>query len=195
MIRRTLAVVVAVLLLAMTPPFGGKSQAYDDPDTKPVKLKHKTLDVYAGGDDGWLRFELTGALEKGAGKGKLRITRDDGPPKGEGIRNLFGDRTDRASKSTTEHDITLKLVRSRDDLPHEIARLVDKSGPIIDPSPKKDRSLYVIGGVDFGTNRGLLLMVSASGPQRLIYIGRYLGPYPVTLEPQDSFDGPETRGK
>jgi hypothetical protein len=194
MISRTLAVVMAVLL-AVTLPCREKSQAYDDPDTKPVKLNHKTLDLYAGGDDGWLRFELTGALEKGAGKGKLRITRDDGPPKGEGIRNLFGDRTDKASKSTTEHDITLKLVRSRDDLPKEIARLVDKSGPIIDPSPKKDRSLYVIGGVDFGTHRGLLLMVSASGPQRLIYIGRYLGPYPVTLEPQDSFDGPETGGK
>jgi hypothetical protein len=195
MISRTLAAVVAVLILGVTPPFGERSQAYDDPDPKPVKLNHKTLDLYAGGDDGWLRFELSGVLQQGAGKGKLRISRDDGPPKGEGIRNLFGDRTDKASKRTTEHAITMKLVRSRDDLPKEIARLVDKGGPIIDPSPKKDRSLYVIRGVDFGTNRGLLLMVSASGPQRLIYIGRYLGPYPVTLEPQDSFDGPATRGK
>jgi hypothetical protein len=193
MLSRTLAVVVPVVL-AFTLPFGGRSQA-DDPDTKPFKLNHKTLDLYGGGDDGWLRFELTGEVEKGTGKGKLRITRGDGPPKGEGIRNLFGDRTDKASKSTTEHDITLKLVRSREDLPDAIAWIVQKDGPITDPSPKKDRSLYVVGGVDFGTKRGLLLMVTPGGPQRLIYIGRYLGPYPITLEPQDSFDGPETKGK
>jgi hypothetical protein len=185
------------VLVAVTLPFGENTQGYDDPDTKAVKLNHKTLDLYAGGDDGWLRFELTGALEKGAGKGKLRITRNDGPPEGKDIRNLFGDRTDKAAKNknTSEHDITLKLVRTREDLPQEIARLLEKDGPIVDPSPKKDRSLYVIGGVDFGTHRGLLLMVSPSGPQRLIYIGRYLGPYPITLEPHDSFDGPEISGK
>ncbi len=194
MVSRAL-VVVTIVLFAGTIPFAERSQADDNPDTKPFKLNHKTLDLYAGGDDGWLRFELTGAVEKGVGKGKVRITRDDGPPKGEGIRNLFGDRTDKASKSTTEHDISLKLVRSREDLPGEIARFVEKDGPITDPSPKKDRSLYVIGGVDFGTSRGLLLMASPSGPQRLIYIGRYLGPYPVTLEPREAFDGPQTQDK
>jgi hypothetical protein len=185
------------VLLTVTLSIGENSQAYDDPDTKPVKLNHKTLDLYGGADDGWLRFELTGTLEKGAGKGKLRITRNDGPPKGEDIRNLFGDRTDKASKNknTEEHDITLKLVRKRENLPEEVARLLDKDGPIVDPSPKKDRSLYVIGGLNFGTHRGLLLMVSPAGPQRLIYIGRYLGPYPITLEPRDSFDGPEIKEK
>ena len=88
--------------------------------------------------------------------------------------NVFGDRVDDPSipLKTTEHDVTLERL------------------PRSDPSAAKDRILYEIRGIDLGTNRKFLLMVSPKGPQRLIFLGRCGGIWATPLEPRSSFDGP-----
>jgi hypothetical protein len=171
-----------LLLVGMTTSvtFPGMCRAADAPAAKVISLDHKTLDFHADGR--WQRFELSGSISKGVGKGKIRLTTFQEVPY---IRNLFGDRADEALKDakTTEHEITLELLTSEHHLPA-------KHRSIPDPSPTKDRVLYVVKGIDLGTNRVLLLMVSSNGPQRLIYLGRCGGVWAATLEPTKSFDGP-----
>jgi len=197
---RTVTAIVFLVLAAVLGASLGTRLAADRPDAKPLKLDHKTLDLYGGPDDGWLRFELTATISGESGKGQLRITRFD-PSGGKGreplIRDLFGDRMAKEKPtSTTEHKVTLKLVKSKDDLPKGARRaseVVDArkdKKPFADSSPKGDRRIYNVEGPDFGTSRGLILMVSPRGVHRLIYFGRYGGPYAATLEPRDSFDGP-----
>jgi hypothetical protein len=169
--------------------------AADPPEAKSLKLDHKTLDLFGGPDDGWVRFELTATISGERGEGKLRITgwsfTDGGEPL---LCDLFGDRMGKEKSTSSEHKITLKLVKSEDDLPRarrasDVVRERKDKNPFADPSPKGDRKIYTVEGLDFGTNRGLILMVSPSGVHRLIYFGRYGGPYAATLEPRDSFDG------
>jgi hypothetical protein len=169
----------------------GTTPAADPPDAKPLKLDHKTLDLYGGPDDAWRRFELTATITGERGEGRLRITHfHANGEKGEPLmRELFGDRMERLKPTgTTEHKITLKLVKSKDDIPEarravEIVEEYKDKNPFADPSLKGDRKIYNVEGPDFGTSRGLILMVSPSGVHRLIYFGRYGGPYAATLEP------------
>jgi hypothetical protein len=182
-------IVAAVLVASIT------RLPADPPDPQPLKLDHKTLDLYGGADDAWRRFELTATISGDRGEGQLRITHFH-PEKEELLRDLFGDRMEKVRPTgITEHKITLKLVKSANDLPgaRRASEIVDEfkdKNPFVDRSPKGDRRIYNVEGPDFGTNRGLLLMVSPSGVHRLIYFGRYGGPYAATLEPRDSFDGP-----
>jgi hypothetical protein len=172
----------------------------DQPEVNPLKLDHKTLDIYCGPEaDGWMRFELTATISGERGEGTLRITRFDPFPGNQSpeplLRDLFGDRMGEEKPTSKEHKITLKLVKSKDDLPdaRRAVEVVDRredKKPFADPSPKGDRKIYKVEGPDYGTSRGLILMVSPSGFHRLIYFGRYGGPYAATLEPRDSYDGP-----
>lgn len=173
MLRAQLTVVVLV-----TATWAIRAQP---PEPKVIALEHRTLDFHA---EGCQRFELSGSISDGAGKGKLRRTGLANPD----TRNVFGDRIGEAPKDakTTEHDITLELLRNESSGVPSI---------ISDPSPAKDRSLYIIKGVDLGVNRSLLLMVSAKGPQRLIYLGRCGGVWAATLEPMTTFDGPAPKEK
>jgi hypothetical protein len=191
--------VTAIVLLVFAPVIGGSigtRPAADPQDDKPLKLDHKTLDLYGGPDDAWRRFELTATITGERGEGRLRITHLR-PEQEDLMRNLFGDRMEKLKPiSTDEHKITLKVVKSEDDISKartalEVVRVYkdrDKN-PFADPSPKGDRKIYNVEGPDYGTSRGLVLMVSPSGVHRLIYFGRYGGPYAATLEPRDSFDG------
>jgi len=194
MSRTVTAIVFLVLAPVMLAPLGARPAA-DPPDAKPLKLDHKTLDVYGGPDDSWRRFELTATISGDRGEGRLRIIHFH-PEQEDLVRDLFGDRTDKVKPSgDDEYKITLKLIKSEDDLPRdtkaaEVVREHKGKKPFADPSPKGGRRIYNVEGPDFGTRRGLILMVSPSGVHRLIYFGRYGGPYAATLEPRDSFDGP-----
>jgi hypothetical protein len=189
---------IVFLVYALLPVLSaGSALAADPPHVKPLKLDHKTLDCWFGQEEGgWWRFELTATISGERGEGKLRIahfSEAEGEPL---VRDLFGDRMNKVKETSTAHTITLKLVKSEDDLPKharralEIVRERKDRKPFADPSPKGDRRIYNVEGPDYGTNRGLILMVSPNGVHRLIYFPRYGGPYAVTLEPRDSFDGP-----
>jgi hypothetical protein len=176
----------------------GRVLVADPPDVKPLKLDHKTLDLDAGPDEGWLRFEVRATIAGDRGEGTLRITRFNPFPGNTSpeplLRDLFGDRTGEEKPTSTDHKVTLKRVKSKDDLPTvrralEVSERKNKNS-FVDPSPKGDRKIYTVEGPDYGTNRGLVLMVSPGGVHRLIYFARYGGPYALTLEPRDSFDGP-----
>jgi hypothetical protein len=193
---RTVTAIVFLVFAPVMVASIGTWLAADPPDAKPLKLDHKTLDLYGGPDDDWRRFELTATISGERGEGQLRITHFHPEPEKYLTRDLFGDRMDKVKPtSTDEYKITLKLVKSKDDLPSarralEIVEERKDKNPFADPSPKGDRRIYNVEGPDFGTSRGLILMVSPSGVHRLIYFGRYGGPYAATLEPRDSFDGP-----
>jgi hypothetical protein len=192
---RTLAAIVFLVFAPVMVGSIGTRPALDPQDDKPLKLDHKTLDLYGGPDDAWRRFELTATIKGERGEGQLRITHFH-PEKEDLMRNLFGDRMEKLEPPrTTEYKITLKLVKTKDDLPEarralEIVEAYKDRNPFADPSPKGGRKIYKVEGPDYGTSRGLILMVSPSGVHRLIYFGRYGGPYAATLEPRDSFDGP-----
>ena len=201
---RRLTTIIFLVCASVLIPSTGATPAADPSKAKPLQLDHKTLDVFAGEDDGWLRFQVTATLTGEGGEGTLRISRfnpNPAEPREPLIRDLFGDRMGREKPTTTEHKVILKLVKSEDDLPKNARRAAavvhvrkDKK-PFADASPKADRRIYNVAGPDYGTNRGLILMVSPSGVHRLIYFGRYGGPYAATLEPRDSFDGPEMGDK
>jgi hypothetical protein len=102
---------------------------------------------------------------------------------------------DGVKPTSTKHKITLKLVRSEEDLPRAgrafaVVRALQEKNPFADHSPPGGRRIYTIEGPDFGGPRGLILMVSPTEVHRLIYFGRYGGPYAATLEPRCSYDGP-----
>src|SRR5262249_30060151 len=123
-----------------------------------------------------------------------RLNPDPAEPREPLIRDLFGDRIDEVKPTSTEHKVTLKLIKSEDDLPRagralSVVRALGEKKSISDRSPLGGRQIFTIEGPDYGTNRGLLLMVSPNGVHRLIYFGRYGGPFAATLEPRDSFDG------
>jgi hypothetical protein len=162
------------------------SRAADSPDPKVIQLNHKTLDFEA---EGWQRFELTGSIANGAGKGKLRRTVLANPEK----RNIFGDRIDEPSQDAkiTEHDISLERVTYG--VGNQV--VLGNHQLIPDPSPSNDRTLYLVKGIDLGTARKLLVMVSANSPQRLIYLGRCGGVWATALEPCGTFDGPTKKDK
>jgi hypothetical protein len=90
------------------------------PVPAPLMLDHKTLDFYGGPDDGWRRFELTATIAGERGEGQLAITvfnPNPAEPRDPLIRDLFGDRMDDVKPTSTEHKVTLKLIKSEDDLP------------------------------------------------------------------------------
>jgi hypothetical protein len=167
------------------------------PVAAPLLLDHQTLDFYGGPDDGWRRFELTATIAGERGEGQLRMSvlnPDPAEPREPLTRDLFGDRMGEVKPTATEHKVVLKLIKSEGDLPKvrralQVVHERKGKNPFADPSPLGDRKIYNVEGPDYGTNRGLILMVSPTGVHRLIYFGRYGGPYAATLEPRYSFDG------
>lgn len=165
------------LLLATLPGMVPQdAPAGKTPGPNVVTLYHKTLPWTS---EGTHRYELSGTISGNGGQGKLWRTTVPG-----GI-NIFGDRVE--DGTTTEHNITLE--RLNPEKGHGIDRLAT------DTSPKRDRTLYRIKGIDLGTNRQLLLLVSPAGPQRLIHVGRCGGFWATTLESRSAFDGPVTKAK
>ncbi len=142
-----------------------------------IILDHQSL-VSPSGET--VKYELRGLISGDRGKGKLYRTpyRDQG-------RNVYGDRIEFSSdpSKTTEHEIVLERVTNKNSVLG--ARFTE------DPSPARDRVLYLIKGVDVDYSRTLLLMVSSKGPQRLISFPTRCGtPRAVTLEPRSAYDGP-----
>ena len=126
-----------------------------DEGAKILILDHRTLDFQT---DRLQRVEISGSLSEEGGKARLSYTLY---LQGHHL-NVFGDRVDDPNVllKTTEHDVTLeRLTRAEGTHPRWA-----------DPSASKDRVLYEIKGIDLGTNRRFLLMVSPKGPQRLIFL-------------------------
>ena len=142
-------------------------------NAKTITIDHRTLDFVA---EGWQRFELSGSISGNGGKAKIWRTSF---PNAD-VRNYYGDHREELPKDAkvTENDIRFELY---------------KGDP--DPSPSKDRILYEIKGINLGTNRKLLLMVSSVGPQRIIYVGRCGGVWATTLEPRNNYGGPKNNVK
>ena len=138
-------------------------------------LNHRTLNFQT---DKLQRVEISGSLAAEGGKAKVTYTVYESYV----ARNVFGDRIGHpldGSKST-EHHVTLEPLSA-----HEQAQERWK-----DPSPAQDRVLYRFKGIDLGTNRQFLLMVSPKGPQRLIFVNRCGSVWAAALEPRNSFEGP-----
>src|SRR5262249_13752847 len=130
------------------------------PVPRPLVLDHKTLDFYGGPAAGLRRFVLSAMIARERGEGQLTITRlnpDPAEPREPLIRDLFGDRIDEVKPTSTEHKVTLKLIKSEDDLPRagralSVVRALGEKKSISDRSPLGGRQIFTIEGPDYGTN-------------------------------------------
>lgn len=164
---RTVFALLSLVGMTMSVAFPDSSRAAGAPGAEVIKLNH-TTDMFLAHGSVW-RYQMTGTIADGVGKGKIRIEEVD-------IRNIFSEATDKRLKDREPYlcDITLKLSAA--------------SEPFLAPFQAKDRSFYLVPVEGSRPIQTIFLVVPVSKdpPQLIVKFGRCGAVCTPTLQPGSS---------